>query len=548
MADNKKNGRNKLDIKDLWNKGKIQKGTRITYDVVWNIILFFIIIGVIGLFFAGGVGAGYFASLVKDEPLLSKQEMHDDIYNYSETSKILFEDDSLVNKVRSDLYREKVQLKDVSDHVKNAVIATEDENFKNHNGVVPKSIMRAIVQEVTNSSVKTGGSTLTQQLVKNQILTNEVSFERKAKEMLLALRVEKFFNKDEILEGYLNIVPFGRNSNGENIAGVQTAAKGIFGVKAKDLSVAQSAFIAGLPQSPFGYTPFNNDGSIKSKKGLQPGIDRMHEVLERMHDGGYITDKEYKKAMKFKINKDTLANQTKSSNLSYPYITTQIEKRAKKIMIEQLAKDNGHTMDDLNKDKQLREEYTTLAEHKLTAGGYQIHTTIDKKVYDAVQKVKNNYNRYAPDQTVPIYDKNGNKTGKTETLPVQVSSNIIENSTGKIVAFIGGRDYKEEQLNLAADSKRSNGSTMKPILVYGPGIDMGAIQPGSVLADVPYTYPGTSQEVHNYTGRNHGFVSARYALAKSYNVPAVKAYSKIIGKDPATHYLEKMGITTLRKS
>ena len=493
MADNKKNGRNKLDIKDLWNKGKIQKGTRITYDVVWNIILFFIIIGVIGLFFAGGVGAGYFASLVKDEPLLSKQEMHDDIYNYSETSKILFEDDSLVNKVRSDLYREKVQLKDVSDHVKNAVIATEDENFKNHNGVVPKSIMRAIVQEVTNSSVKTGGSTLTQQLVKNQILTNEVSFERKAKEMLLALRVEKFFNKDEILEGYLNIVPFGRNSNGENIAGVQTAAKGIFGVKAKDLSVAQSAFIAGLPQSPFGYTPFNNDGSIKSKKGLQPGIDRMHEVLERMHDGGYITDKEYKKAMKFKINKDTLANQTKSSNLSYPYITTQIEKRAKKIMIEQLAKDNGHTMDDLNKDKQLREEYTTLAEHKLTAGGYQIHTTIDKKVYDAVQKVKNNYNRYAPDQTVPIYDKNGNKTGKTETLPVQVSSNIIENSTGKIVAFIGGRDYKEEQLNLAADSKRSNGSTMKPILVYGPGIDMGAIQPGSVLADVPYTYPGTSQ-------------------------------------------------------
>ncbi|UOQ46133.1 penicillin-binding protein [Halobacillus salinarum] len=554
MKDNQNKGKYKLDLKSLWEQGRIQKGTRITYDVVWNILLFFIIFGVIGLFFAGGVGAGYFASLVKDEPLLTKEEMHDDIYNYSETSKIYFSDNTLVDKVRADLYREEVKLKNVNSHLKNAVIATEDEYFNTHNGVVPKAVLRAIVQEVTNSSVKTGGSTLTQQLVKNQILTNEVSFERKAKEMLLALRVEKFFQKDEILEAYLNVVPFGRNSNGENIAGIQTAAQGIFGVNAKDLSLPQSAFIAGLPQSPFGYTPFNNDGSIKDKEGLAPGINRMHEVLNRMLEGGYITKKEYNKAMKFKLNKDTLAHSTQSSNFVYPYITSEVEERAKNIIIKHLAEENGHTMDDLKKDDQLREEYTSLAEHKLRTGGYQIHTTIDKKVYDAIQKVKNNYNDYAPKKTVVIYGKNGqpakNKDGSTKTahLPVQVSSNIIENSTGKIIAFIGGRNFQEEQLNHAADSKRSNGSTMKPILVYGPAMDMGAIQPGSVIADVPYTYPGTNDIVDNYTYRNHGLVSARYALAKSYNVPAVKVYSKIINQDPASKYLEKMGITTLRET
>ena len=110
--------------------------------------------------------------------------------------------------------------------------------------------MRAVMQEFTNSSTQSGGSTLTQQLIKNQILTNEVSFERKAKEILLAMRLERFFDKEEILEAYLNMATLGRNSSGQNIAGVETAAEGIFGVKAKDLSLPQAAFIAGLPQAP----------------------------------------------------------------------------------------------------------------------------------------------------------------------------------------------------------------------------------------------------------------------------------------------------------
>src|SRR5690625_5069371 len=214
-------------IKTYWQSGKLQRTFRISYDVSWHVLLFFIIISFIGLLFAGGVGAGYFASLVKDEPIRSYEEMRKDIYNYEETSKLYFAGNKYIGDIRSDLHREEIKLEDVSELVIQAVLATEDQLFYEHNGIVPKAIVRALYQEVTNSSAQTGGSTLTQQLIKNQILTNEVSFERKAKEILLAMRLENFFEKDEILEAYLNIIPYGREASGRNIAGIQTAAKGV---------------------------------------------------------------------------------------------------------------------------------------------------------------------------------------------------------------------------------------------------------------------------------------------------------------------------------
>ncbi|MYL29194.1 penicillin-binding protein [Halobacillus halophilus] len=543
MSNNQKNGRNKIDFRSLWEQGRIQKNTRITYDVVWNVILFFIIIGVIGLFFAGGVGAGYFASLVKDESVRSEADMKEDIYNYSQTSTMLFTDETEIGDVSSDLYREVVELNQVSDYLKNAVVATEDEYFEEHQGVVPKAVMRAVVQEVTNSSVKTGGSTLTQQLVKNQILTNEVSFERKAKEMLLALRVERFFEKEEILEAYLNIVPFGRNANGQNVAGVQTAAQGIFGVNADELSLAQSAFIAGLPQSPFGYTPFNNDGTIKDKEGLEPGIDRMHEVLERMLEADYISQDEYDEAMTFSLNDETLADAEPTAISEYPAINQEVQSRARSLIKDYLMKENGHTQEDLDNDEELAREYVELAEREMSSGGYKIHTTLDKEVYEAMQDVKESYttSSYWPWGEETIYDENGEPTGKTSPIPLQLGSVIIENSTGKIYGFIGGYDFEEENLNHATQARRSNGSTMKPLLVYGPSFDMGAAQPGSVIADVPYYYSG-GKEVRNFSRSHKGFVSARYALAQSYNVPAVKQYSEILEENPVKNYLNKMDI------
>src|SRR5699024_3958337 len=239
----------KENFSRLWKKGTIQKTSRITYDVIWNIVLFTLIILCVVIFLMSGIGASYFASLVKDEPIRSYESMKNDIYDYAEIYRIYFTDNKLIEELRSDIQRDEVHLEDISSVLIDAVIATEDQKFNEHKGVVPKAIVRAIVQEATNSDTKSGGSTLTQQLIKNQVLTNEVSFDRKAKEILLALRLETFFEKDQILEAYLNVIPYGRNAAGLNIAGIQTASKGVFDVDASELNLPQSAYLAGLPQS-----------------------------------------------------------------------------------------------------------------------------------------------------------------------------------------------------------------------------------------------------------------------------------------------------------
>ncbi|MDQ0272138.1 transglycosylase domain-containing protein [Cytobacillus purgationiresistens] len=526
----------------LTNK-KATKGASITYQVIWNLLLLLMITAVLGTAFAGAAGAGYFASLVKDEPIRSYDKMHKDIYNYEETSQLYFADDVYLGKLRTDLDREEIKLENVSDHVKNAVIATEDEYFYEHDGVVPKAILRALFQEVTNSANQSGGSTLTQQLIKNQILTNEVSFDRKAKEILLALRLEQFFEKEEILEAYLNVSTFGRNAEGRNIAGIQAAAKGIFGVEAKDLSLPQAAFIAGLPQSPFGYTPFMQGGGLKDEAGIQPGVNRMKTVLNRMHSDGQIDKEQYDSAINHDIVADFKTKKDADPLEKYPYLTVEVEERAKDIMMGILAEQDGYEEKDLEADDELKQEYKTLADRAIRQKGYKIHTTIDKKIYDAMQKVKDDYPNYGPDKPqMKVVD--GKEQEVTEQ--VQVGAVLIENSTGKIISFVGGRDHKSEATNHATRSIRPNGSTMKPLLIYAPAMEMGKAQPGTILPDVPlYLHPGLNRPwPYNYTMTYNGLVSARYALEMSYNVPAVKLYKDIVGQRPAT-YLEKMGFTSL---
>ncbi|MDY0405319.1 transglycosylase domain-containing protein [Virgibacillus sp. 179-BFC.A HS] len=539
-----KNTTNK--VKELWKTGKIQRSSRITYDVVWNVILFIGIIAFIGLFFGVGLGAGYFASLVKDEPILDYKTMKSDIYNYEETSKLYFAGNKYFADVNSDLHREKIKLKNVSKNLIDAVIATEDEHFREHKGVVPKAIVRAILQEAVNSNVKSGGSTLTQQLIKNQLLTNEVSFERKGKEILLALRLERFFTKDEILEAYLNIIPYGREASGKNIAGIQTAAKGIFGVDAKDLSLPQAAYLAGMPQNPYYYTPFSVGGKLKDKDGLKPGINRMKTVLKRMYNEKYITKDQYQKAIHYNIVKD-FTKKSASPREKNPILSTELEERAKDILVKIIAKKDGHSMKELNKDKKLKEKYNMLAEQDLRQKGYKIYSTIDKDLYTKFQKVARDYAYYGPDAVVTVTDKNGKS--KQITQKVQTGSVLIENKTGKILSFVGNRDYsRSNQLNYAT-APRPNGSTMKPLLDYAPAMEKGIIQPGTPIADTPepILFPGTSYSPHNYAGGYHGIVSARDALKNSYNIPAVKTYAKIINDNPAKEYLDKMGITTLEK-
>lgn len=528
-------------LKKIWRTGNIQRTSRITYDVVWNVVLFFLVLGFIGLFLGAGIGFGYFASLVKDEPIRPYESMERDIYNYEETSKLYFAGDIYFGDINSDIHREETTLEHISPILQQAVVATEDEFFYEHEGVVPKAIVRALVQEFTNSEIKSGGSTLTQQLIKNQILTNEVSFERKAKEILLAMRLEKFFTKDQILEAYLNIIPYGRGANGRNIAGVQTASRTIFGVNADEVNLPQAAYLAGLPQSPSYYTPFESNGGLKSEEGIQPGINRMKTVLKRMYEMEYISKEEYDNALQYDIAAD-FVGESDTTIEKYPYLTYELEKRAKEIIMNILAEEDGYTKEDLAEDDSLREQYEILADRDLRQNGYNIHSTIDKDIYDAFKEVAANFKDYGPDWTGPVEDP---VTGEEVVITQQVEAgaSLIENSTGKIISFLGGREYSlDDQINYATSAERSNGSTMKPF-VYASAMEKGVVQPGTPVLDNKTSWgewtPG------NFDEKFHGLLSVRDHLTDSYNLPAIKVYTQIMNDNIVDQYLRKMGITSL---
>ncbi|WP_052144731.1 transglycosylase domain-containing protein [Halalkalibacter okhensis] len=504
---------------------KVFRKIGITYQVFWNLFLVFLLVGCMTLFFIGGTAAGYFAALVKDEPLQSADEMRTQIYDYEETSVAYFADDRYLGELPSDIERYQVALEDISSHLKNAIIATEDEYFYEHEGVVPKAIMRATFQEFANSSLQTGGSTLTQQLVKNQILTSEVSFDRKATEILLAMRLEHFLEKDEILEAYLNIVPFGRNSSGRQIAGVQAAANGIFGVDASDLSIPQAAYIAGLPQSPFGYTPFLPGGEVK--ENLDPSMNRMRTVLSRMHESGFISEEELEDALSYDIAGD-FTERTPAPIEKYPYLTNEVLSRAADVLAEQMLNDSEQDLAELSTEEllEVEETYKQEARTALRNNGYHIHTTIDEDIYNAMQDAVKTDNLFGPE-----------KNGQQE----EVGAVLIENHTGAIKGFVGGREevYGRE-FNRATGAYRQNGSTMKPLLAYAPALDIGAIQPGIVVPDIPTNYPNGGRPITNFDNGHQGLVSVRQSLARSRNIPAVRSFL-MVPHDQSRDILQKLG-------
>ncbi|MEK5232888.1 transglycosylase domain-containing protein [Lysinibacillus sp. FSL K6-0232] len=517
------------------------KRLRISGSVTWNLFLLFLVFALVGTVFVGSVGAGYFASLVKDEPLRSKEELRNQIFSYEETSEIYFANDIYIGKLRTDLDRRETSLSNVAPDVINAVLATEDEYFREHNGIVPKAVIRGLLQDVTNSATQTGGSTLTQQLIKNQVLTNEVSYERKAKEILLAMRLEHFMTKEEILEAYLNIIPYGRNSSGRNIAGIETAAEGIFGIKAKELSLPQAAYIAGIPQAPFAYTPFTNTGELKSEEALQPGIDRMKTVLYRMKEAGYIDDAQYQAALDYDITADFRGPEMRAED-RYPWLTYELESRAIDIIAEKLAQEDGIDPERLKSEKKLREKYRILADRDVRSKGYRIYSTINKDMYDAMQKAAQNFQYYGHTYTGKGKDPVTGEETDIE-MPVQVGSILIENTTGRILSFVGGRDFKTTQVNHATQAYRSNGSTMKPLLVYAPAIEYGVIGAGSPLVDVRFSIGSWSPS--NYIASDErGIIPAREALADSQNISALRLYNDILNRRPAD-LLVKMGFSKL---
>ena len=528
----------------FWNK-PILKNIRfifnIAYSVLKNIfviaILFLMLLGIFG----GGIGLGYFASLTSNEEPLTQEQMSDAIGNLNLISSFHYSDGTKISDVNSDELRIVKPLSEISQYVIDGIISTEDSSFYEHNGIVPKALLRAILQEaVSSGSGATGGSTLTQQLIKQQILTSEVTFKRKANEILYALRL----TKDQILEAYLNVSSFGRNHNGLNIAGIEEAAQGVFGVAAKDLTLPQAAYLVGMPQNPIVYTPYTNQATLK--EDTSAGIERMKFVLFSMYRENKITKEQYEEALAYDITKDFLPPKEISSDRQ-SYLYQAVNREAIKVLITKAAQKNKLTYDEVRNDSELYSKYYDEASRELSSSGYKITSTIDQKVYDAMQKAIASYgDQIGPTYNTQYVDQNTGET-KTQTEPAQNGAVMIENKTGRILGFVAGRDFESNQVDHAFTTHRSPGSTIKPILVYAPAIENNLIYPASIVPDTKVSIPqgnGTYWQPTNYGNTiTNQFLTVRYALFRSFNNPVIKIYQTMLQKGiNAGEYLKKMGI------
>lgn len=512
---------------------------RTTLRTVKSLIYYGVGFLIIAAAFGVGLLGGYFASIIDHTAVPTKAAMTRTLSNVETSTRLYYADNVEIGPVKSDLIRDTVKLQAVSPWLQKAIVSTEDEDFWTNQGVVPKALVRAVITELTGMGGQTGGSTLTQQVVKLQFLNSQTTFKRKATEIMLAMRLNKYYTKAQVLEEYLNIITLGRNNKGQNIAGVQTAAMGVFGKNAKDLNLAESAFIAGLPQSPSAYTPYTNTGAFK--RDLSAGLNRQRTVLFRMYRAGTISKKQYQTAKAFDLKAAFLkpGGPTTTTNSS-SYVYNMVTSEAKKILAEQLAEADGHTKADLARNSDLAATYEKQAGQQLTTRGYQVHSTINKRVYDTMQNVVSQY-RGTFGYTYTSYVKNTVTGGYSAVKqPVQNGTVLLDNQTGAILGFVGGTAGEVNHIY----TKRSPGSSIKPTAVYGPAIEHRLIGSKTMLADFKTNFAGYS--VTDYGGVIlNKFVDATTALKNSYNIPAVNLYNQVMKQVNVKSYMQKMGVTSL---
>lgn len=405
-------------------------------------------------------------------------------YAPTETSYIYDIEGKLLSSLHGEANRRVVRLDRISPNLKRAVLAIEDSHFYHHHGINPTSIGRAIVVNFKTRGVAEGASTLTMQLVKNIFLTHERTYSRKLAEAVLAIRVEQIFEKDEILDMYLNSIYWGHNNYG-----VQTAAESYFNKSASELNLAEAAMMAGLIQAPEVYSPFNNYQIAKERQAL---------VLSRMRELGWITPEEEKAARQQKLY---LGKPTSWQSSKLPYITNAVT-------------------------QELKERF---GEDAVLKGGMRVQTTID---YDMQKQAEATAQRaYRGLRGRGLYAKD-----------LQVAIVAIDPRTHYVKALVGGVDYKKSQLNRAIQSRRQPGSSFKPF-VYYTAFASGKFTPDSVVNDAPLRIRDGSifYTPKNYGGKFAGAMSLRTALMQSTNIPAVILGQKV-GVDKVVEVVRRLGM------
>ena len=495
---------------------KILRGIKVTFNTLF-------ILGFIGGLFGAGVAIGYGVALFDKAKVPQTEELLKQVKNIASISEITYSDGSTIAAIEGDLLRTSVGSDAISDNLKKAIIATEDEHFNEHHGVVPKAVIRATLGTFVGLGSSSGGSTLTQQVIKQQVVGDAPTLARKATEIVDALALERVMGKDEILTAYLNIAPFGRNNKGQNIAGAQQAAEGIFGVEASKLSVPQAAFIAGLPQSPISYSPYESDGSMKSDEDMALGIKRAKDVLYNMYRTGALSQEDYQQYKDYDFKKDFLpSGGVSTASRGYLYFATLAE--AVDRMYDYLIQQDNVSSQEL-KNESIQKAYRDLATKEIENGGYKVTTTINKNIHTAMQNAVASYGRLVDDST-----------GQPE-----VGNVLMDNKTGAILGFVGGRNYQENQNNHAIDTKRSPASTTKPLLAYGIAIDQGLMGSASILSNYPTNF-SNGNPIMYVNSPGTAMMTLGEALNYSWNIPAYWTYRTLREKGvDVKGYMEKMG-------
>lgn len=411
---------------------------------------------------------------------------------YDRTGEILLYD------LHQDVKRTIVPFDRISRHIKNASVAIEDANFYHHHGIEPLAIVRAVLKNLMSLEFAQGGSTITQQVVKNSLLQNEKKISRKLKEWVLAVRLDRELTKEEILEIYLNESPYGGNKYG-----VEEASQAYFGKTSADVTLAEAAYLAALPQAPTFYSPYgNNRKRLDARKNL---------VLEKMLEHKFIGEDEYAQAkaeaVEFLPQKDT--------GIKAPHFVFYV--------IEQLEEEFGKS--------------------RLDSGGLKVITTLDWKLQAKAEEI------------VERHAKENEKTFNAENAALVA----IDPKSGEILTMVGSRDYFDEDIDGAyniALAERQPGSSFKPF-AYAEAFLKG-YTPETVVFDIPtqfstacsatnFTSEGDCYSPKNYDNLFRGPISLRNALAQSINVPAVKVLY-LAGLNDSLSLAQKMGITTLTDS
>lgn len=377
---------------------------------------------------------------------------------------------------------EPAALNDIPIPMQNAIIATEDQRFYEHNGVDIQSILRALVKDIKAGEVVEGGSTITQQLTKNMLLNSEQTISRKLKEAITSVKIEMTYSKNEILELYLNHIYFG-----EGAWGVQQAAQTYFGKNISQVSIAEAAMLAALPKAPSFYSPY---------KHPKAALERRNLVLKLMLEQGYVSNEEYEAAVAQKIT--LLPAEKRKSKANYPSYVDYVLQEA--------------------------EQRYGLDEDQILTMGLHIYTELDPKIQQAAEKV------YSLGDVFPDSVKDQ-----------WIQSGIVleDPHTGGIKALVGQRgEHVFRGFNHATQLRRQPGSAIKPLVVYGPALEAG-FTPQTQLYDGPLDINGYSP--HDWDSRTRGTVTLQEALRESWNIPAVWTLNEL-GISTGFAYGQKLGL------